>query len=114
MKFFAKLLILFFVMYSCASDDTITPVIPPTESSFECNTPFYPKMPSPDSSENNYDYYTYVWQTEEGMQKLCVNSYAGVSEQSKNIINEVLIADRADWGNWCLLTLRPITMASLT
>jgi hypothetical protein len=98
MKFFNKLIILFFVMYSCASDDTITPVIPPTESSFECNTPFYPKMPSPDSSENNYDYYTYVWQTEEGMQKLCVNSYAGVSEQSKNIINEVLIAASSRLG----------------
>ena len=57
----------------------------------DCNTPFYSEMPSPDYSENNYDYYSYVWQTEEGMSKICVNSYAGVSDQAKALINQVLI-----------------------
>ena len=29
-----------------------------------CNTPFYPEKPSPDYSENNYEYYSYGWQTD--------------------------------------------------
>ena len=73
---------------SCALEEENIPVILPLVS--ECNTPFYPKIPNPDYSENNYDYYTYNWQTEEGVRMICLNSYAGVSDHSKNLINEVL------------------------
>ena len=55
-----------------------------------CNTPFYPEKPSPDYSENNYEYYSYGWQTNQGISKICLNSYAGVSEESIFLINEVL------------------------
>ena len=55
-----------------------------------CNIPFYPEKPSPDYSENNYEYYSYGWQTNQGMSKICLNSYAGVSEESIFLINEVL------------------------
>ena len=67
-----------------------------------CNTPFYPEKPSPDYSENNYEYYSYGWQTDQGMSKICLNSYAGGSEESISLINEVLTSSSMTLDTWKL------------
>jgi len=59
-------------------------------SNLTCNTPMYSDMPDPNSEENNYKYFSYLWQTEEGKSKICLNSYTGVPEEAITLINEAL------------------------
>ena len=67
-----------------------------TEISFNsellCNTPMYSDTPPPNNEEGDYEYYSYLWQTDEGKRLICLNSYEGVSEESNQLINEVLLA----------------------
>ena len=80
-----SLLLIFTLLFiSCEEDDIDSGGIPII---FECNKPSYSSIPDYDRREGKYRFYTYSWQE---FPQICINTYEGVSPESKNLIAEVI------------------------
>ena len=62
---------------------------------FECNKPSYSSIPDYDSRDGKYRFYTYSWQE---FPQICINTYEGVSPESKNLITEVIDDGKKELG----------------
>ena len=56
---------------------------------FECNKPSYSSIPDYDSRDGKYRFYTYSWQE---FPQICINTYEGVSPESKNLIRVLFLS----------------------
>tara|TARA_B110000967_G_scaffold112672_1_gene115279 strand:+ start:233 stop:493 length:261 start_codon:yes stop_codon:yes gene_type:complete len=86
MKEILKYLILFILLVNVSCEELDD--VPGGEyNEFDCNKSSYLSMPDHDSKDGNYRFYTYGWQDDP---QICINTYEGVSQESKTLITEVV------------------------
>tara|TARA_B100000029_G_scaffold156903_1_gene152160 strand:- start:261 stop:1430 length:1170 start_codon:yes stop_codon:yes gene_type:complete len=62
---------------------------------FNCGKPYYSSQPEYDSKDGEYKFYSFDWQSDP---QICVNTYGGVSEDSKTLITEVIEEAKKELG----------------
>tara|TARA_B100001564_G_C20599797_1_gene652133 strand:- start:169 stop:1269 length:1101 start_codon:yes stop_codon:yes gene_type:complete len=94
MKKILKYLILFILLVNVSCEELDNE--PAGEfNGFECNKPSYSSMPEHDSKDGDYRFYTYSWQDNP---QICINTYEGVSQESKTLITEVINDGKTELG----------------